>query len=201
MKRHSFLTAGAAAALVGCGHKGQSSGIVPRVAPQDIRRTSDAFPAEPIPQYVLANPILGEARRYDGAVAPAGWVIAQGQTMQIAENRALFAILGRSAGGDGKTTFNLPNPRRAQYIIAVTGVVPASPRALAALRPGRNVPAGGPGIARPGYAPTPKPVIPDGHPLWAPGTVPTPELIEAQEAATRAAAPLLVHGRRQPATP
>jgi Phage Tail Collar Domain len=200
MKRHSFLTAAAAAALAGCGHKAQSSGIVPAVTPQGLRRTRDAFPAEPIPQYVLANPILGEARRYDDAVPPAGWVIAQGQTMQIAENRALFAILGKSRGGDGKTTFTLPNPRRAQYIIAVTGVVPASPRALAALRPGRNVPTVGPVIARPGYAPLPKPVIPDGHPLWAPGTIPTPELIEAQEASARAPAPMLTHGSHQPPT-
>ena len=41
--------------------------------------------------------------------APKGWALCNGQTMSIAQNQALFAILGTTYGGNGVTTFNLPN--------------------------------------------------------------------------------------------
>src|ERR1700738_3605339 len=66
--------------------------------------------ADPIPDSVLAAPMIGEARRFDGAVAPSGWMFAQGQTLPVAGYASLFSILGTVAGGDGKTTFKLPNP-------------------------------------------------------------------------------------------
>lgn len=190
MKRISFLTAAAAAAFAGCGRHGGSSGVVPAVGSSSVRRASDYLPADPIPKQVLENPILGEVRRYDGAVPPPGWLIAQGQTLPIAQNRALFAIRGKSGGGDGKTMLKLPNPRHAQFIIAVVGVVPQTPRALAALRPGHTVSVAGPVIERPGYPAFPKPIVPDGRPLWAPGTFLTAEEIEVQAASARAAVPV-----------
>jgi microcystin-dependent protein len=79
--------------------------------------------ADAIPQSVLASPIIGEARRFDGASAPANWLLCQGQTLTIANYRALFAVLGTSAGGDGKTTFKLPN---AKLIVAAGGSFPSS---------------------------------------------------------------------------
>lgn len=202
MKRYSFLTAAAAAALAGCGHH-QSSGTIPAVSPNAIRRTAETLPAETIPPHVLANPILGEMRRFDGVAAPAGWAFAQGQTLQIAQNRPLFGVLGKSAGGDGKTTFNLPNSRNGQFIICIVGIIPKSSRVLASLRQGPQEPfsVSVPGLAvleRPGYGPIRKAVIPDGNPLWAPGTVPTPELIRAQAAAAQELAPQRVRGHGQP---
>jgi microcystin-dependent protein len=79
---------------------------------------------------VLARPIIGEAWRFDGAVAPAGWMLAQGQTLQIADNPKLFAVLGTVAGGDGKVAFRLPNPGFG-YLVAVAGMFPSSGAALA----------------------------------------------------------------------
>jgi Phage Tail Collar Domain len=201
MKRYSFLTAAAAAALAGCGRH-NASGTIPGVSPNAVRRAAETLPASPIPAHVLTNPILGEMRRFDGATAPAGWSFAQGQTLQIAQNRALFGVLGKSAGGDGKTTFNLPNPHSGQFIIAVVGIIPKSSRVLAAFRPGQNEPFGVsvPGLTvleRPGYAPVPKAAIPNGQPLWAPGTVPTAELIRAQAAASQSV-PQPVRGYGQP---
>ena len=73
---------------------------------------------------------MGEARRFDGAVAPHGWMLAQGQALDIAQNRHLFSILGVSAGGDGRTTFKLPAPRFG-LIVATAGLFPTSPEALA----------------------------------------------------------------------
>lgn len=86
--------------------------------------------ADPIPASVLAWPITGEARRFDGAVPPSGWMLAQGQTLEIADNLALYSILGRMAGGGGKTTFKLPNPGFG-VIVAVAGVIPSNPSTVA----------------------------------------------------------------------
>ncbi len=86
--------------------------------------------AEAIPDSVLKNPIVGEARRFDGAIAPAGWALAQGQALPVSGNRSLFSVLGTSAGGDGKQTFKLPNPGFGA-IVAVGGSSVTSPSMLA----------------------------------------------------------------------
>ncbi|MGI4759645.1 MAG: phage tail protein [Janthinobacterium lividum] len=52
---------------------------------------------------------LGEIRPVAFAFAPVGWALCQGQTMSIAQAAALYSILGTTYGGDGRTTFNLPN--------------------------------------------------------------------------------------------
>lgn len=57
------------------------------------------------------DPYLGEIRMAGFNFAPAGWAICQGQTVSIASNQALFALLGTQFGGNGTTTFNLPDLR------------------------------------------------------------------------------------------
>lgn len=55
--------------------------------------------------------MIGEVRLFAGNFAPRGWAFCQGQTMQINSNQALFSILGTTYGGDGRTTFALPDLR------------------------------------------------------------------------------------------
>jgi microcystin-dependent protein len=59
----------------------------------------------------MAEPILGEIRLFAGNFAPSGWALCNGQLQSITQNTALFALLGVSYGGDGKTTFALPDLR------------------------------------------------------------------------------------------
>ena len=57
------------------------------------------------------EPILGEIRMFAGNFAPTGWAFCQGQLLPIAQNQALFSLLGTTYGGDGRTTFALPDLR------------------------------------------------------------------------------------------
>lgn len=57
----------------------------------------------------MSDPFLGEIKLFAGNYAPYGWAFCDGQIMQIAQNTALYSILGARYGGDGKTTFALPN--------------------------------------------------------------------------------------------
>ena len=54
---------------------------------------------------------LGEIRMFAGNFAPYGWAFCQGQILPIAQNTALFSLLGTTYGGDGRTTFALPDLR------------------------------------------------------------------------------------------
>ena len=55
------------------------------------------------------EPFLGEVRLMSFNFPPKGWALANGQTMQINQNQALFSLFGTMYGGDGRTTFALPN--------------------------------------------------------------------------------------------
>ncbi len=55
------------------------------------------------------DPYLAEIRQTAFAFAPRGWALCNGQLLSIAQNQALFALLGTTYGGDGRTTFALPN--------------------------------------------------------------------------------------------
>lgn len=55
------------------------------------------------------DPYIGEIRIFAGNFAPKNWAFCNGQLLSIAQNTALFSILGTSYGGDGKVTFGLPN--------------------------------------------------------------------------------------------
>ncbi len=57
----------------------------------------------------MSNPYIGEIRMFAGTFAPAGWALCDGQSMPIADNDALFTLIGTTYGGDGQETFNLPN--------------------------------------------------------------------------------------------
>lgn len=57
----------------------------------------------------MSDPFLGEIRMFGGSFAPRGWALCNGQLMSIAQNTALFSILGTTYGGNGQTTFALPN--------------------------------------------------------------------------------------------
>ena len=54
---------------------------------------------------------LGEIRMFAGNFAPTGWAFCQGQLLPIAQNQALFSLLGTTYGGNGRTTFALPDLR------------------------------------------------------------------------------------------
>lgn len=54
---------------------------------------------------------IGEIRMFAGNFAPRGWAFCQGQILSIAQNTALFSILGTTYGGNGQTTFALPDLR------------------------------------------------------------------------------------------
>ena len=54
---------------------------------------------------------LGEVRIFAGNFAPRGWALCEGQLLPISQNSALFSILGTIYGGDGRTTFALPDLR------------------------------------------------------------------------------------------
>lgn len=59
----------------------------------------------------MATPFLGEIVMFAGNFAPRGWAFCSGQIMSIAQNTALFSILGTTYGGNGQTTFALPDLR------------------------------------------------------------------------------------------
>ena len=59
----------------------------------------------------MAEPFLGEIIMFGGNFAPRGWALCNGQLLSISQNTALFAILGTTYGGDGRTTFGLPDLR------------------------------------------------------------------------------------------
>lgn len=57
----------------------------------------------------MAEPFIGEIRLFSWGIVPKGWAQCNGQLLQVRENQALFTILGNKYGGDGATTFALPN--------------------------------------------------------------------------------------------
>ncbi|HWB85168.1 MAG TPA: tail fiber protein [Bryobacteraceae bacterium] len=59
----------------------------------------------------MSEPFLGEIRMFGGNFAPKGWALCNGQIMSIAQNTALFSLLGTTFGGNGQTTFGLPDLR------------------------------------------------------------------------------------------
>ena len=57
------------------------------------------------------EPFIGEIMMFGGNFAPRGWALCNGQLLSIAQNTALFSILGTTFGGNGQTTFGLPDLR------------------------------------------------------------------------------------------
>ncbi|HTZ19132.1 MAG TPA: tail fiber protein, partial [Dissulfurispiraceae bacterium] len=78
----------------------------------------------------MSNPYIGEIKMFGGNFAPVGWALCNGQLLPISENDALFNLIGTTYGGDGQTTFALPDLRSripvhagSGYTLAQTGGV------------------------------------------------------------------------------
>jgi len=59
----------------------------------------------------MAQPYVGEIRMFAGNFAPAGWMFCEGQLLPISEYETLFNLIGTTYGGDGQSTFSLPDMR------------------------------------------------------------------------------------------
>src|SRR5690242_11731261 len=59
----------------------------------------------------MGQPYLGEIRMFAGNFAPAGWMFCEGQLLPISEYETLFNLIGTTYGGDGQSTFALPDLR------------------------------------------------------------------------------------------
>jgi microcystin-dependent protein len=59
----------------------------------------------------MAQPYVGEIRMFAGNFPPAGWMFCEGQLLPISENETLFQLIGTTYGGDGQSTFGLPDLR------------------------------------------------------------------------------------------
>src|SRR3954470_3548696 len=59
----------------------------------------------------VVDPFIGELRLFGFNFAPRGWALCQGQLLSISQNSALFSLLGTMYGGNGQTTFGLPDLR------------------------------------------------------------------------------------------
>ncbi|WP_239301296.1 InlB B-repeat-containing protein [Paenibacillus sp. ACRRY] len=82
-----------------------------------------------------AEPYLGEIRLFPYNAIPKGWMPARGQSMSVTQNTALYSLLGLNFGGDGRTTFSLPNlsgsaPDGMGYYIAINGIYPSREESL-----------------------------------------------------------------------
>lgn len=74
--------------------------------------------------------MLGEIELFPFTFIPQGWVLCNGQQLPIAPNQALFSLLGTAFGGDGRSTFAVPNllgtepVPNTKYYIAIEGLYP-----------------------------------------------------------------------------
>ncbi len=69
----------------------------------------------------MAQPYVGEIRMFAGNFAPAGWLFCDGSLLAISENDTLFALIGTTYGGDGQSTFAVPDLRSRVPIHQGTG--------------------------------------------------------------------------------
>ncbi len=60
---------------------------------------------------VSSEPLIAEIAMFAGNFAPRGWAFCEGQKLSISENQALFSLIGTTYGGDGRSTFQLPDLR------------------------------------------------------------------------------------------
>ena len=75
----------------------------------------------------MATPILGEIKIFSFGFAPKGWAFCNGQLLPINQNQALFSILGTTYGGNGQTTFALPDLQGRVPVYAGQGLVLGQP--------------------------------------------------------------------------
>lgn len=105
---------------------------------QDSQLVCKALIAVTAPPGPRAYPMLGTVAMFGGNFAPEGWAVADGRLLAIAENVALFEAIGTTFGGDGVSTFALPN--------LVSGYTP-DPNAPGSAPVGAGTPPGRPPVA------------------------------------------------------
>lgn len=86
----------------------------------------------------MSEPFVGEIRMFAGNFAPRGWAFCDGQLLAVSQNDALFSLFGTIYGGDGRTTFGLPDMRGRIPLHQGTGPG-LSPRRLGAKAGEENV--------------------------------------------------------------
>lgn len=91
------------------GLDGLQSNMQPTLGLRYLVRTEGAFPL--LDGDIITDPFLGEIVLFGGNYTPLGWAAAEGQLLSIATNTALFSLFGTIYGGDGRTTFALPDLR------------------------------------------------------------------------------------------
>ena len=101
MKIHQFFQAVGIATIAVAGTLLLQSALSPKTAQS----------ADTISTFVSDEGMIGEIRLFAGNFAPRGWAFCDGQLLAINSNQALFSILGTTYGGDGRTTFSLPDLR------------------------------------------------------------------------------------------
>ncbi len=74
---------------------------------KDSRETSDIDQKG----HKMSEPFIGQIQMFAGNFAPRGWALCHGQLLSISSNEALFSLIGTIYGGDGRTTFGLPDLR------------------------------------------------------------------------------------------
>jgi len=76
----------------------------------------------------MGEPLLGQLALIPYSFVPEGWARCKGDIMQIQQHTALFSLLGTQFGGDGRTTFALPNleapAENLHWVIALEGMYP-----------------------------------------------------------------------------
>lgn len=107
----------------------------------------------------MAQPYVGEVRIFAGNFAPAGWMFCEGQLISISENETLFNLIGTTFGGDGQSTFALPDMRGrllvhfgngynfaetggAEEVVLTTNQIPSHTHNLVAMVPTAAAPQG-----------------------------------------------------------
>ena len=73
--------------------------------------SNDGTNQEITSENISSDPFIGEVIMFAGNFAPRGWAFCDGQLLAISQHQALFSILGTTYGGDGRTTFGLPDLR------------------------------------------------------------------------------------------
>ena len=84
----------------------------------------------------MSEPFIGEIRMFAGNFAPQTWAFCDGQLLAVSQNDALFSLFGTIYGGDGRTTFGLPDCRGRSPVHAGTG--PGLPQVRLGTKSGSN---------------------------------------------------------------
>ena len=91
-----------------------------------------ALIAPTTPTLAQSEPFIGQTSYFPYTFCPRGWSEADGKLMQISEYSALFSLLGTNYGGDGRTTFGLPDFRTngedyksGRWCVALEGIFPS----------------------------------------------------------------------------